>query len=50
MLERLRRRTTGARGVEFCDACSQVCTAHCRGLARRERVRTDLALYTLLPR
>lgn len=42
---KLIQRLTGPRGaVEFCDACSQVCTPQCRSQAHHERVRAR-ALY-----
>lgn len=39
MFERWRQRRAQVRGVEFCEACGQVCTAGCRAQARVERMR-----------
>ena len=39
MVRKLRRRLGQVRGVEFCESCSEVCTAQCRADARIERTR-----------
>jgi hypothetical protein len=46
MFGRGKHRESRLRGAQFCDQCTQVCTAECRSDARRERVRTEVALWT----
>jgi hypothetical protein len=46
MFGRGKHRQSRLRGVQFCDGCAQVCTAECRADARRERVRTEAALWS----
>jgi len=41
MFARLRQRRVAVRGVEFCESCSEVCTAGCRADARIERTRVE---------
>ena len=43
---KLMQRLVGKRGrVEFCDACGQVCTPHCRAETQRDRIRTQFMHY-----
>jgi hypothetical protein len=44
MFARLRQRRGTVRGVEFCESCSEVCTAQCRADARIERTRVETLL------
>jgi hypothetical protein len=44
----VRRRVAAVRGVEFCEACAQVCTAECRSQARLDRSRTLALQYPLI--
>ncbi|WP_157546575.1 hypothetical protein [Hamadaea tsunoensis] len=50
MFAKLRQRLGQVRGVEFCESCSEVCTAGCRADARYDRMRTEAMLRIGLPR
>jgi hypothetical protein len=48
MFAKLRQRRAEVRGVEFCESCSQVCTAECRAHARLDQIRVQ-AVYAAGP-
>jgi hypothetical protein len=50
MFTKLRQRLGQVRGVEFCESCSEVCTAGCRAEARLDRLRAEAYYRMGLPR